>query len=361
VRSLSRTAKGFALESATEPNGHDVVVVGASAGGVEALRAMVQGLPADLDATIFVVLHLPPSGTSVLPRILSRAGRLRAVHASDGVRFERGCIYIAPPDQHMRFADGHVTLDRGPTENGHRPAVDPMFRSAAETFGSRVVGVVLSGVLDDGAAGLVAVKSHGGATLVQSVQDAMYPTMPASALEAVGESAVVGDAGEIAEAIVALTRRPPSGPAPTGPASDPVGPEETYIEVERSSSDQPREGLPSGYTCPECHGALWEALDADVTRFRCRTGHEFSPETLLVLQHDHVERALWAALRALEEKAAMLRRMSIRFRERSRPATAARLDRKANGILEEAVTLRKVLRGLEPVADAFDDERAAEA
>jgi two-component system chemotaxis response regulator CheB len=336
------------------------VVVGASAGGVEALRAVVHELPPDLDATLFVVLHLPPSGTSVLPRILGRAGLLQAAHASDGVEFQRGWIYIAPPDQHMRFADGHLTLDRGPRENGHRPAVDPMFRSAAETFGNRVVGVVLSGVLDDGAAGLVAVKSHGGATLVQSVDDALYPTMPAAALEAVGETDVVGDARELAAAIVELTHRPPSGPPP-GPRADPAGEQGVYVEVLRSSDDQPREGRPSGYTCPECHGALWESHEGHTTRYRCRTGHEFSPETLFAEQHEHVERALWAALRALEEKAAMLRRMSTRAKERGHASAAARLERRANTIVEEAVTVRRLLRRIEPVADAFEDERAVEA
>ena len=337
------------------------MVVGASAGGVEALRAVVRELPQDLDATVFVVLHLPPSGPSVLPRILERAGSLQVVHASDGDEFQRGWVYIAPPDQHLRFADGHVTLDRGPKEHGHRPAVDPMFRSAAETFGNRVTGVVLSGVLDDGAAGLVAVKSHGGATLVQSMEDAMYPAMPAAALEAVGESeVVVGDARALAEAIVELTRRPPTGPPPA-PRPDPPAEEELYVEVDHSSSDRPREGRPSGYTCPECHGALWEAHEGGVTRYRCRTGHEFSPEALVAQQHEHVERALWAALRALEEKATMLRRMSVRARERSHASTALRLERKANAIVEEAVTVRTLLRGIEPVVDVFDDERLAEA
>lgn len=346
------------MEAATQPKGHDVVVVGASAGGVEALRAVVHELPADLDASVFVVLHLPPSGTSVLPRILSRAGRLRAVHASDGSAFERGCIYIAPPDQHMRFDRNRLTLDRGPRENGHRPAIDPMFRSAAEWFGGRVIGVILSGVLDDGAAGLSAVKNRGGATLVQSAADAMYPTMPAAALEAVGETDVVGTASELAAAIVELTRRPPSGPSLAVVADRPVA-EEELLEVDRSSSEQPREGRPSGYTCPECHGALWETQEGRlVGRFRCRTGHEFSPESLVTQQHEHVERALWAALRALEEKAAMLRRLSIRARQRGNRRTAVRLARKANAILGEAVTVRGVLRTLEPVADALEEEQA---
>jgi two-component system chemotaxis response regulator CheB len=342
------------LEAATQSRGHDVVVVGASAGGVEALRAVISELPADLDASVFVVLHLPPGGTSVLPRILSRAGRLRAVHASDGEAFEKGCIYIAPPDRHMRFADGHVTLDRGPRENGHRPAVDPMFRSAAESFGGRVIGVVLSGVLDDGAAGLFAVKDHGGATLVQSAADALYPTMPAAALEAVGETDVVGTASELAAAIVALTRRPPDGPTLAVVAGRPAA-ENELLEVDRSSSEQPREGNPSGYTCPECHGALWETQEGLVASFRCRTGHAFSPESLVTEQHEHVERALWAALRALEEKAAMLRRMSLRARDRGHRRSAVRLDRKANAILGEAVAVRGVLRALEPVVDALEE------
>ena len=333
-------------------------MVGASAGGVEALRAVVHELPQNLAATVFVVLHLPPSGTSVLPRILRRAGTLPAVHASNGAIFERGCIYIAPPDQHMRFLDGAVTLDRGPRENGHRPAVDPMFRSAAKAFGGRVIGVVLSGVLDDGAEGLVSVKEAGGATLVQSASDAMYPTMPAAAIEAVGEPDVVGTASELAAAIVELTKQPPPGPVPAA-QPDPSVEEETFIEVERSVSEQPRAGRPSGYTCPECHGVLWETHEGLVMRYRCRTGHEFSPETLVIEQHEHVERALWAALRALEEKAAMLRRLSTRFKERDQRRTAVRLERKATAILEEAVTIRSILRDLEPVADAFDEEKAS--
>jgi two-component system chemotaxis response regulator CheB len=181
------------MDADTEPRGHDIVVVGASAGGVEALRVVTAHLPADLAASVFVVLHLPAAGTSVLPKILERAGQLKAVHAAHGEAIERATIYIAPPDQHMRFNDGHVELDRGPKENGHRPAIDPLFRSAAETYGGRVTGVILSGVLDDGAAGLYAVAERGGASLVQSASDAMYPTMPIAALDTV-DTAFVGSA-----------------------------------------------------------------------------------------------------------------------------------------------------------------------
>src|SRR5262245_47956998 len=173
-------------------HGHDIVVVGASAGGVEALQSMVGHLPPDLDATLFVVLHLPPAGTSVLPQILQRAGALHAVHAADCQSFERARIYVAPPDQHMRFGGGLIRLDRGPKVNGHRPAVDPMFRSAAGVYGGRVTGVILSGVLDDGAAGLQAVAAAGGAALVQAPSDALYPTMPEAAIEAV-PAAFAGD------------------------------------------------------------------------------------------------------------------------------------------------------------------------
>lgn len=333
--------------------GHDIVVVGASAGGVEALRAVVENLPGDLNAAVFVVLHLAPSGTSVLPQILERAGRLRAVHASDGEKFERSVIYIAPPDRHMRFSDGRVMLDRGPRENGHRPAVDPMFRSAAETFGGRVIGVVLSGVLDDGAAGLVAVKEGGGATLVQSASDALYATMPSAALAAVGEATFTGSAREVARAIVELIAAP-AGPAPP-PVADPSPEEEALVEIDRGSSEHPQPGDTSGFTCPECHGALWETRNGNMLRFRCRTGHEYSPESLLAVHADHVERALWAALRALEEKAALLRRMAVGFTERGQTGVSMGLEEKANGVFEEALTLRKILRSIERPEEALGD------
>jgi two-component system chemotaxis response regulator CheB len=228
--------------------------------------------------------------------------------------------------------------------NGHRPAVDPLFRSAAEFYASRVTAVVLSGVLDDGAAGLAAVSAAGGATLVQAAKDALYPTMPAAAVEAV-PGAFIGDTAELANRIIELTTISAGGPAPVLPL-DPTDEVVRYLEVERGATDTPQPGQPNGFTCPECHGALWEATEAGVKSYRCRTGHEFSSESLVAIQSEHVERALWAALRALEEKASMLRRMSTRFDERSGAGRATRLTRQAERAVREATVLRGILHDL---------------
>jgi two-component system, chemotaxis family, protein-glutamate methylesterase/glutaminase len=325
--------------------GHDIVVVGASAGGVEALRSLVTRLPADLGASVFVVLHLPPSGTSVLPRILERCGVLPVSHAKDGEAFQRARIYVAPPDQHMRIADGVIRLDRGPKVNGHRPAVDPTFRSAADLYGGRVTGVVLSGVLDDGAAGLGAITSAGGEALVQSPEDALYPTMPQAAM-AVVPGAFVASAEDLAGRIVELTSVPSGGP-PAAVGLDPADEVVRYLEVERGATEAPQIGEPSGFTCPDCHGGLWESDEGGVRIYRCRTGHEYSEESLAALQSEHVERALWAGLRALEEKAAMLRRMSVRLDVRGGRLSAARLAHKAESAVEQAVVLRNLLQDLD--------------
>jgi two-component system chemotaxis response regulator CheB len=347
------------LASSLARKGHDVVVAGASAGGVEALREVVSGLPADLDATIFVVLHLPAVGTSVLPAILTRAGRLQAVHAQDGMPFERGMIYVAPPARHLHLEDGTIRLTSGPRENGHRPAIDPLFRSDARAYGPRVVGIVLSGVLDDGAAGLAYIKSRGGVAFVQSPEDCLYPMMPSAAIDAV-EPDRVATAHDLAGMIVEFSHI-----APQPPRAGPEPPEhldaiESFIEVDRSSSERPRPGDPSGFTCPECNGGLWETSEGGISHFRCRTGHEYSFESLLANQSTHVEAALWSALRALQEKAAMTRRMAARSRDRGHRVTAERFERKANAAVEEAVVLRSLLHRV-PEHDAEVLEELEEA
>ena len=259
--------------------GRDIIVIGGSAGGVEALQRIVAALPPQLEAAVFAVVHFPSDGTSFLPQILLRSGRFPAVHPEDGTAIRRGVIYVAPPDRHLTLQPGHVRLSRGPRENGHRPSVDPLFRSAARAYGARVIGVVLSGNLDDGTAGLAAVRRHGGVTVVQDPADAMYAGMPASAIGHVDVDHVV-PAAEIAALLAALVDEPlPPAAAVSEPRDDlEVGIAE--LEPAALAGDE-RPGMPSGYSCPSCHGSLFEIQEGEVVRFRCRVGHAFGSDTLL--------------------------------------------------------------------------------
>jgi two-component system chemotaxis response regulator CheB len=338
------------VPSKQHTTGHDIVVVGASAGGVEALRTVASRLPDDLPAAVFVVLHVPAIATSVLPAILERAGDLPAAHAEDGAEIERGRIYIAPPDHHLLIQPGFMRVNRGPKENGYRPAIDPMFRTAALTYGSRVVGVILSGVLDDGTAGLAAVKTHGGRALVQDPSDSLYPMMPYSAIDA-AEPDLVAPTGELAEAITRLSHE--AVPAMMAPTDDPLLGDEEYIEIDRAASDRPQPGSPSGFVCPDCGAALWESEDDNgLLRFRCRTGHGYSIETLAAQQTETVESALWSALRALEERAAMARRMAGRLRGRGSKTSAVRFERQADAAVQQALVIREALQQITPLTEA---------
>src|SRR5262245_14798634 len=187
--------------------GHDIIVIGASAGGVEALSKVVKDFPRDLPAAVFIALHHPAHSDSVLPKILTRKGHLLAVHAEDGLLIQLGRIYVAPPDQHMLIKRGYIRVVHGPRENGSRPAIDPMFRTAALAYGKRVVGVILSGALDDGTAGLVAVKRRGGIAMVQDPEEALYSGMPRSAIDN-NEVDYILQASEIASTLERLAAEP---------------------------------------------------------------------------------------------------------------------------------------------------------
>jgi two-component system chemotaxis response regulator CheB len=335
--------------------GHDIVVVGASAGGVEALRKITARLPADLPASVFVVLHVPAIATSVLPAILERVGDLPAAHAEDEGQIERGRIYVAPPDHHLLLQSGIMRVNRGPRENGYRPAIDPTFRTAAATYGSRVVGVILSGVLDDGTAGLATVKTHGGRALVQDPADALYPMMPTSAIHA-AEPDLVAPAEELADMIVHLAHE--AVPATMAPTDDPLLNEEEYTAIDRAASDRPQPGSPSGFVCPDCGGALWEMEDdTGLLRFRCRTGHAYSIESLAAEQTETVETALWAALRALEERAAMARRMAGRLHGRGSKRSAARFEAQADAAVQQALVIREALTHITPLTEPAGQAR----
>jgi two-component system chemotaxis response regulator CheB len=340
-------------------NGHgtahpvrDLVVVGASAGGVEALRRLVARLPHDLAAAVVVVLHIPASSRSALASILERAGPLPARQAQEGDRLERGRILVAPPDRHVIVADGQVTLSRGPHENGHRPAVDVLFRSAARAAGSRVVGVVLSGTLDDGTAGLVAIRERGGMCVVQDPDDATYAGMPQSAMEGDSPDAVL-PVDEIAALLreVAGTRPPDDAQAPS-----PLMDMEVAMAVPEDDalSAAERPGVPSGFACPDCHGVLFEIDEGTLRRFRCRVGHAWSAHSLAAQQAAAVEGALWTALRALEEKAALSDRMARGAVERGHAMTASTFAEQALEARESAIALRDLIErtaDLVPVPD----------
>jgi two-component system chemotaxis response regulator CheB len=329
--------------------GHDIVVIGASAGGVEALSKLVSRLPRDLPAALLVVLHVPANGTSVLPMILSRAGPLPAVHARDGQAIELGHIYCAPPDHHLLVGRGHLRVARGPRENGLRPAADPLFRTAARVYGPRVIGVVLSGSLDDGTAGLYVIKARGGFAITQDPEEAMFSGMPRSAVENVAVDHCLPVA-EIAPLLDRLTREPVAeeGVAPV--------PDEMEIEVGMAELDpaalqsDDRPGQLSGFSCPECNGVLWELRDGELLRFRCRVGHAYSANSLVEAQSEALEAALWAALRALEEQAALAHRLMIRSRDRGHDLAAARFEQQVRDSEERAALIRDVLLRKEPVS-----------
>jgi two-component system, chemotaxis family, protein-glutamate methylesterase/glutaminase len=307
---------------------HDIVVIGASAGGVEALKAVASRFPASLPAAVFVVIHLPVNSPSVLPQILQRAGPLPAAFARHGEAIKHGYIYITPPDHHLLIQRGYVRVVRGPKENRHRPSADVLFRTAASAYGLRVVGVVLTGALDDGTMGLQAVKRRGGLAVVQDPQDALVPSMPQSALDSV-EVDYCLPLAEIAPLLVRL-------------ASSPM--EKVLESLEGSMAEPEHEELPelaSGFTCPDCHGALWELRDGELTRFRCRVGHTFSPDSLLEGQSEALERALWSAIRGLEERAALTKQLGQRMRERGVLSSATRFDERAQEMEQQATLLRQ--------------------
>jgi two-component system chemotaxis response regulator CheB len=284
-----------------------LIVVGASAGGVEALSELVRGLPADLPAAVAIVLHVAPAGTSVLPAILNRAGELEARAARDGDRIRPGRIYVAPPDRHLVVEDGMLALRHGPRENGHRPAVDRLFTSAAEAYGPRTIGVVLTGTLDDGAAGLAAIKLRGGRAVVQDPKDALHSGMPASAIARTEVDHVVA-LRDIAGLLAELAG---GGRDMTDPPPEPQRHSEAPGPELDAAPEMPA-GDASGLSCPECGGSLWYLVEGGTPRFRCRIGHAYSEESLLDQHSRSLEVALWTALRALEERAALLRRMAHR-------------------------------------------------
>lgn len=334
----------------------DLIVIGASAGGVEALKTVVAGLPAGLPAAVLVVLHVPGDLRSALPEILARTSRLPCAHAREDRALALGTITVAPPDRHLTVRGGRVHLSRGPRVNGHRPAADPLFQTAAVARGNRVIGVILSGALDDGAAGMVDIRSAGGITIVQDPDDALYAGMPRSVLELTSVDHVL-PASEIPAALVALAgREVPHRRTSSLPEENMSSPTD-QLEIELASAADPSDPA-SGMTCPECHGSLWLKTNGDTERYRCRVGHTYTPKGLFAAQSEALEDTIWASYRALEESASLAQRLADRARNKQGlPLLAERYERKHADAEDRADVIRAVLeRGR---IDADDDETDA--
>lgn len=342
-------------------SGCDVVVIGASAGGVEALTRLVSRLPARLDAAVFIVLHIPPASRSQLPDILDRAGPLPALHAIDGARIQHGRIYVAPSDVHLTLEPGRINVRSGPRENRHRPAIDPLFRSAAISYGSRVVGIVLSGTLDDGTAGLLEIKRHGGIAIVQHPDEALFSGMIDSALATL-EVDYSLPVVQIAEVVARLAheRSTERSISVSVPNEDRISGDQ-MAEIRGDSLPRPdSESSPSPFACPDCGGVLWDLSEGHLLRFRCRVGHAYTVESLLVAQTEQFEGALWTALRALEEKASLARRLERRAVQQAHDRAASQFDEQASSATQAATIIREVLirnNGARPVDD---QDRAAD-
>ena len=321
-------------------SGRDVIVIGGSAGGIEAVKALVGELPADLPAAVFLVIHISAELPSALPSIIDRAGALPARHAVDGETIEQGRIYVAPPNCHMLLEHGHVRLTAGPRENRHRPALDPLFRSAASVYGSRVLGVVLSGGRDDGTAGLLAIKREGGIAVVQDPGSAICLGMPQSAIEHVAVDHIV-EPQAMARLLVDLAGQPAQK---AHEARGTMAEKSTTVEPVAGEDRERQPGEPSTQTCPECHGKLWEGVENHLLEFRCGVGHAYTAEALAAHQAEQLEVALGIALRALEEHQALARRLARRASRSGRLHVAASFTERAVDAEHNASVIRAILR-----------------
>jgi two-component system, chemotaxis family, protein-glutamate methylesterase/glutaminase len=334
--------------------GRDVVVVAASAGGLEALRGLLSYFSEPVSATLLVVLHVPAAGGKVLPRILGRAGPLPASAAADGEVPRPGHVYVAPPDCHVLMVDGKIRLSQGPRHNGHRPAADPLFISAALSDGPHTIAVVLSGTLDDGAAGAAAVERRGGLVAVQDPDESAYDGMPRAAIAATRRAKVLR-LSELAAFIDSESRRPPSEPETT---PDPDLVRQLSVFLEPTPRPAARPSAWSGVTCPECGGPLGQEDASVPVRFECQAGHGWSPESLLAAQAAGIERALWAAVLRLEERSRLHQVLAETAEHQGYPISAGGFRTSARSARSSAREIRKLLEspGEAGITGASGDE-----
>lgn len=323
------------------PATRDIIAIGGSAGSGAVLRKVIGDLPADLPASVFISTHMPVNSPGLLSDILSSRAAIPVCRAIDGQPIERGRVYVAVPDRHMLVVDGVIRLGEGPRENMVRPAIDPLFRSAALAFGPRVVGVVLSGMLNDGASGLHAIKACGGVAVVQNPMDAEAEQMPVAALQAVDVDHVV-PASDLGRLLVSIAG------SVAGPGRTPS--DELDLEVQiaagiRLGSDKLREiATPSALSCPDCQGVLSEVRNSSPLRYRCQIGHAATAE-VLASRGSEVDEAVRVAMRVMEERVTLVERMALDARQTGRTAVAELYEARAVEYRGYATTLRDAAVG----------------
>jgi two-component system, chemotaxis family, protein-glutamate methylesterase/glutaminase len=347
---------------------HHIIVIGASAGGFEPLKQIVRDMPARLNAAIFIVWHISPDVRGILPEVLNGFHTLNAANAKNMEEIKPGRIYVAPPDHHLIIETGYVRITKGPRENRFRPAIDPLFRSAAFAYGPRVIALILSGALDDGSSGLYAVKQKGGTTIVQDPADAEVPSMPRSAIKVAAPDHIVPVA-HIAALLQNLVSEKKEVRMNTNKHDDK---EKLKAEIDIAKGNPAPDFHPfklgnlSPYTCPECHGVLASITEGGSFRFRCHTGHAFSADSLLASITESVEDQMWNAVRTIQESVMLLNHIGDHYAEKNQPRLAAMYFRKAKDaearaeIVRKAVKEHEMLSNIDIVADASVEDETDE-
>ena len=325
-------------------NKRNIIVIGASIGGFEVLKQIVSGLPKDLSASIFIVWHMSPEVTGILPDVLNNLGTVPASNAVDGEEIHFNHIYVAPPDHHMIIEEGRIKVTHGPKENHFRPAIDPLFRSAAYSYGSRVVGVILSGALDDGSSGLWKIKEYGGTAIVQDPNEAQNPSMPRSALKAVKVDHCL-PVEELTQVLIST-----SNLEITSNFQNTMEDKQTNAEIKIAAGENALEHTSSyfaklsPYACPDCHGVMSEIMEDNLIRYRCHTGHAFSANTLLTALNQKTEDNLYNVIRGMDETVFLLNHMGDHYSEANEPKLAATYFIQAKKTFEQSNLLRGMLQ-----------------
>jgi two-component system chemotaxis response regulator CheB len=322
-------------------SGQRIIVMGASTGGFEAFRKITKDLPPNFDAPIFIVWHMSPDTHGILPDVLNSENTIYAAHAYDKEEIKPNRIYIAPPDHHLLIEKERVRVTRGPKENRFRPAIDPLFRSAAYTYGNRVIGVILSGALDDGTAGLWTLKHYGGIAVVQDPMDAEVPSMPQHAMREVKVDHCV-TISEMTDLLVRLSKEPIEN-------VDFMKDEQTKKEIQIAAEESAMEkgvlnfGELTPFTCPECHGVLSRLHNDNIVRYRCHTGHAYSVDALMTSITEKIEDSLYSAIRGMDESIMLLNHIGDHLAESNQPKLAALYFRKAKEAEARSQIVRKTV------------------